>query len=103
MKKLTFAVGACAMFAFAACSNSDEKTDSSKIDTLKNISGVDSAYVIKGGKSDGTDSTWLAEATDVESNDVLKTDTLRNKKGVDSAYVIKGGKADGTDSAWKAK
>jgi uncharacterized protein YpmB len=103
MKKLTFAVAACAMFAFAACSNSAENADSSKIDTLRNMSGLDSAYVIKGGKSDGTDSTWLAEATDVESNDAPKTDTLRNVKGVDSAYVIKGGKADGTDSMWNVK
>ncbi len=77
MKKITFAVAACAMFAFAACSNSAETagTDTlqkdssvepaaevtSTIDTLKNIKGQDSAYVFKGVKADGTDSVVLAE------------------------------------------
>ncbi len=74
MKKIYFAIAACAMFAFAACSGNSTGTDekdttdttgkkeevkADKVDTIRTASGKDSLYITT--KADGSTDTAKAQ------------------------------------------
>ena len=71
MKKIYFAIAACAMFAFAACSSNGTGTGkedttktmpevkADKVDTIKTTAGKDSLYITT--KADGSTDTAKAQ------------------------------------------